>query len=263
MKLFWSFTRQAFHNTVIFRFEFWMRLVWVYLTMYGIFWVWRTLFAQRPGAFNVTFEQMVTYGLLGMALDLIMDVDTEWYISNQARTGAIDTDLMKPLDFHLYMLARSTGEMLFSLGSLGVPAFLIGYFFFHLQLPSSLVAGLLFAFSLVLGFWLIFHLGFLLGLVSLLTFDIRHISWAYYSSIAFLAGQLIPLWLFPGPLRALAEVLPFKGIYYVPISIYIGTFSGASALEAIGFQLAWSVGLALFARWAWGRVQTRLIVQGG
>jgi len=263
MRVFWAFTRQAFHNTVIYRFEFWLRLFSIFLTMYGIYWIWKVLYTQRPGAFNVSFGQMVTYGVLGMALEIFLDVGPEWYIATQVRTGAIDTDLMKPLDFHLHMLARSSGEMLFSLGVLALPTFLIGHFLFELQLPRDATTGLLFAISLVFGFLVFFHLGFLLGMLALVTLDIRSISWAYYSLVSFFAGQMIPLWLFPQTLRSIAEVLPFKSVYYIPISIYIGTFSGSSAIQAIGFQIIWVLALVLISRWAWSKVHTRLIVQGG
>jgi len=263
MKIFWSFTRQAFHNTVIYRFEFWLRLVSAFLWMYSIQWVWRTLYTQRPGAFGVSLEQMVTYGVLGMVLETFLDVGPEWYMATQVRSGAIDTDLMKPLDFHVHMLARSTGEMLFSLGVISIPALLIGYTLFDLQLPPDVSTGLLFGISLVLGYLVLFHLGFLLGSLALVTLDIRSISWAYYSLVSFFAGQMVPLWLFPQFLRVLAEALPFKSVYYIPMSIYIGTFTGAAALQAIAFQAVWAVVLLLISRWAWSRVRARLVVQGG
>ncbi len=263
MKIFWSFARQAFHNAAVYRFEFWMRFVSIFLTMYSIHWVWRTLYTQRPGAFGVSLEQMVTYGLLGMALEAFLDVGPEWYIAMQVRSGAIDTDLMKPLDFHVYMLAMSTGEMLFNLGVLSVPALVMGHYLFNLQLPPNVSAGLLFGISLVFGYLVLFHLGFLLGSLVLVTLDIRSISWAYYSLVSFFAGQMVPLWLFPQFLRALAEALPFKSVYYIPMSIYIGTLAGESALQAIGFQVIWAVLLVLVSRWAWRQVHARLIVQGG
>ena len=40
MRLFWSFTRQAFHNTVVYRVEFWMRLVSILLAMYSRSFLW-------------------------------------------------------------------------------------------------------------------------------------------------------------------------------------------------------------------------------
>ena len=179
MKLFWAFARQAFHNSAVYRFEFWLRLFSIYLLMYCIYWVWKTLYTQIPGAFGVSLGQMVTYGVLGMALEIFLDVGPEWYMAQQVRTGAIDTDLMKPLDFHIHMLARSAGEMMFSLGILAIPAFAIGHFLFGLQLPTDVLHGLLFAVSLLLSFFVFFHLSFLLGTLTVVTLDIRSIAWAY------------------------------------------------------------------------------------
>src|SRR5574342_274470 len=204
---------------------------------------------------------MVTYGILGMALEIFLDVGPEWYIATQVRTGAIDTDLMKPLDFHLHMLARSAGEMAFSLGILALPSFLIGHYLFNLRLPASLTDGLLFAVSVIFSFFVFFHISFLLGTLTVITLDIRSIAWAYYSLVAFFSGQVVPLWLFPEFLRKISEVLPFQAVYYIPMSIYIKTLNGNAALQALGLQAFWACVLAVFSRWAWGRVQTRLTVQ--
>ncbi len=263
MRIFWSFTRQAFHDTVVYRFEFWLHLLSVFLRMYAIQWVWRVLYTQKPGTFGVSLAQMVTYGLLGIVLETFLAVGPEWYMAEQVRTGAIDTDLMKPLDFHVHMLARGTGEMLFSLGVVAIPSLLIGNVLFGIQLPSNAWTGPLFAVSALLGFLVAFHLNFLLGSLVLVTFDIRSVSWAYYSLVTFFSGQMVPLWLFPAFLRVVADGLPFKSIYFIPMSIYIGTAAGEAALRAIGFQAVWMVLLVLISRWAWSRVQARLVVQGG
>lgn len=263
MRLFWAFTRQAFHATTIYRFEFWLRFVSIFLGMYGVYFVWHTLYQQSPGAFNVTAQQMITYGVLAIGLDLVLDVGPEWYMSNQVRTGLIDTDLMKPLDFHFYMLARSAGEMLFSLGILAAPMLAIAFLLYDLMFPADLATLALFSISLVQAFLVFFHIGFLIGLLSLVTQDIRSISWAYFSVVHFTAGQMIPLWLFPDTLRRIVELLPFQSIYYIPVSIYIGTFKGASAYQALFTQTFWVVVLTLICRLAWNSVHNKLISQGG
>ena len=95
------------------------------------------------------------------------------------------------------------------------------------------------------------------------TLDIRSIAWAYFAVVSFFSGQVVPLWMFPDALRVVAEVLPLQAGYYIPMSIYIGTFSGPAAWSALGFQLLWAAVLALCARLAWGFVHKRLTVQGG
>lgn len=263
MKLYWSFARAIFANAAIFRFEFWMRLVSLSLWMYSISRVWHILFTQRPGAFGVTLEQMVTYGVLGVLMESLLDVGPEWYMSEQVRTGKIDTDLMKPVDFHGLMLAMASGEVFFNLGVLAIPGLALAYFFLDVRLPGDPLTAALFVVSVVLGFLVLFHIAFLLGSLSIVTLDIRSFAWAYYSLVGFFAGQMVPLWLFPDFLRRIAEVLPFQSIYFIPMSIYVGTLTGARALQGLGLQMLWAALLLVASRWVWGRVHRRLVVQGG
>ncbi|HEY9528989.1 MAG TPA: ABC-2 family transporter protein, partial [Anaerolineales bacterium] len=240
MKVFLAFARQSFQTTLIYRFDFWLRVSTILLLMYSIRWVWIALYAQRPGAFGVSLEQMVTYGVLSMAVEnLFYSFGVHYYISRQVRTGAIDGDLLKPLDFHFHMLARSVGEMLFRLFIMILPAILCGYMFFGLQPPVTSLAGFLFAIALLIGYFISFHLGFLLGALSLVTLEIHSIDWAFNALTRFFSGQLVPLWLFPGALGTLAALLPFGSLLATPLSIYTGVLQGEAILTAIGLQLFW------------------------
>lgn len=263
MRILWSFARQTFQFIAAYRFDFFMEFVLAIVRMYGIYWVWKILYTQRSGAFGVTLEQMTTYGVMGMALEMFIWSRPQWYMATQIKSGAIDTDLMKPLDFHLYMLARSIGEMIIGVAVLGLPALLIAYVLLGVQFPPDVVTGLMFVLSLLLGFLLLFHLNFLIGSLAIVALDIRHISWAYFSIVRFLGGQIVPLWLFPPFVAFLAEVLPFKGTYYIPISIYIGRLTGMDAIRGLGFQAIWLVALVLLSRILWSAAHRRLVVQGG
>lgn len=265
MKIFFSFIRQAFHNTAAYRFEFWLQLVSSFFMMYSVYWVWTTLYTHKPGAFGVSMEQMITYGVLGMALESIFHParGPQTYMESQVRTGSIDVDLMKPIDFQLHMLARNTGEIIFRCATLVIPALIVGYLFLGFRLPYSLSNGLMFTISIVLGYLTLFSLSFLLGLLAMVTLNIQSISWSYNAIVRFFSGQMVPLWLFPTFLGFIVGFLPFKGIYFVPISIYIGKLQGYEAIRAILFQIFWIVVLFIIGRIVWLRVHSRLVVQGG
>ena len=264
MKLFWAFARQSFQTSAIYRFDFWLRVSTIPILMYSIRWVWMALYEQRPNAFGVSLEQMVTYGVLSMAIEnLFYSFGVQYYMSQQVRSGAIDVDLLKPLDFHFHMLARNTGQMLFRLFIMILPAILCGYLFFGLQPPATWLAGFQFAFALLLGSLVGFHLEFLLGSIALVTLEIHSIDWAFNALLRFVSGQLVPIWLFPGVLRTLAVVLPFRSIFATPLSIYTGVLSGDAIIAAIGSQLFWLATLTFISRWLWGRVQMRIVSQGG
>ena len=264
MKVFWAFARQSFQTTVIYHFDFWLRVSTILLLMYSIRWVWTALYTQRPAAFGVSLEQIVTYGVLSMAVtNLFYSFGVQYYISQQVRSGAIDGDLLKPLDFHFHMLARSVGEMLFRLFIMIIPAILCGYLFFDLQPPVTSLAGILFAVTLLIGYLVSFHLGFLLGALSLVTLEIHSIDWAFDALTRFFSGQFVPLWLFPGVLGTLAALLPFGSLLATPLSIYTGVLAGDAILRAIGLQLFWLAALVLLSRWLWARIQARIVSQGG
>ncbi|WP_139787158.1 ABC transporter permease [Cohnella massiliensis] len=265
MRLFRSFSRQAFHNTAVYRFDFWLQLVAACLMMYSVHWVWNTLYAQSPQAFGVSLRQMIAYGILGMALETVFAPGRgpQTYMAEQVKTGSIDTDLSKPLDFHFHMLARNFGETLFRFCALVVPSLLVGAAFLGLQPPPGFGNLLLFLVSLLLGYFVLFSLNFLVGTAAVLTLDIGSVSWAYNALLRFFAGQMVPFWLFPDFLEAVARCLPFQSIYYIPITIYIGKADGAAALEGILLQAGWALLLLAACRLAWNRVQSRLIVQGG
>jgi ABC-2 type transport system permease protein len=263
MKIFWSFTRQAFQFVTAYRFDFFAEIFLTLLRMYSVYWVWRILYTQRPGAFGVDMQQMITYGVLGMALEIFMWSRPQQYMARQVKSGAIDTDLMKPLDFHFHMLARSLGETLVGLTVLAIPALGIAYFVLGVNLPPDIATGLLFVISLGLGYLVLFHLNFLIGSLAIVALDIRHINWAYFSVVRFFGGQIVPLWLFPPFLAWLAGALPFQSTYFIPMSIYIGNLTGAEAMQAIAFQLVWLVVLVLLSRLLWNWAHRRLVVQGG
>ena len=263
MKIFWAFTRQAFQFVSAYRFNFFAEIFLTLLRMYAIYWVWRVLYTQKPGAFGVSMDQMVTYGALGMALEIFMWSRPQYYISRQVKSGAIDTDLMKPLDFHFHMLARSIGETFVAVIALATPALAMAYFLLGVQLPPDVPTALLFVASLVLGYLVLFHMNFLLGALSVVVLDIRHINWAYFSVVRFFGGQMLPLWLFPPVVGTIAHALPFQATYYIPMSIYIGELTGADAIRAIEIQLIWLVTLVVVSRLTWGWAHRHLVVQGG
>jgi len=263
MKTFWAFARQNFHATAVYRLDFWLRVASTPILMYGTRWVWTTLYTQHPGAFAISLQQMVTYAVLAMAIENLFYTGPLYYIAQQVKSGAIDVDLLKPLDFHFHMLARSTGEMFFRIIVIALPAMLVGYFLFDLQLPATLQTGSMFVVAFLLGYLVNFHLDFLLGTIATVTLDIHSIDWAFQATSRFFSGQFVPLWLFPGALGIVANILPFRSIFSTPLSIYAGVLQEGTIIQALGFQLLWLIILLMLSRWLWGRVQIRIVSQGG
>jgi ABC-2 type transport system permease protein len=265
MKLFLSFARQAMVEMTAYLFEFWMETLASFLAMYGVYWLWNTLYRHRPDLFTVSLDQMLTYAMLAMILDIFLRSSSlpRWYITHQVRTGDIQMDLLRPLDFPFHLLARSTGMSLYTMLIPGLPSVFLGVLFLGLKGPASPQAALLFLPSLVLAFLVSFGLEFLMGMIAVYAIEVRRISWVYFSVARFFSGQMFPLWIFPPLLAQIAMLLPFQALVNIPLSIYIGRLEGAQAVQAMGLQAAWAISLMLIGRLLWSRAYRKLTVQGG
>lgn len=265
MKLFLSFTKLEFQTIAMYRQEFWLRILNNLVVMYGAYWLWNTLYSRDPSLFTVSREQMLAYGMLAMLMDTLFYAsnNVRWYIMEQVRSGAIQMDLLRPLDFLFHLLARNVGQMIFAMLTLGVPGFLAGALFLGLRPPTSLQDGLLFLISLIPAYLTAFSLNFLVGMISVYTINIQRIGWMYYAVLRFFSGQLVPLWFFPPFLGVVAALLPFRCIIGIPLSIYIGRLPLDQALASLGLQSLWAAALLGVCQLGWGRAHARLTVQGG
>jgi len=264
MKVLYAFIRTAFHNAFIYRVDFWVRLLSIFIMMYASYSLWTILYRQIPDAFGMDLETMTTYGVLGMMLVSFVDAasNVSYYIAEQVRMGTLELDLMKPLDFIVHMLFRNLGEFFLLLVTNGLPGLLFAYLFLDFKPPVSPEAGVAFLISLFLGYLVFFGISFLMGMLSIVTLDIRSYSWVFWSVVQFASGQLVPIWMFPPAFAAVILALPFKDIYFAPMSIYVGAQQGSIA-EILLSQVVWAIGLILASWLVWLRVQKRITVQGG
>lgn len=265
MKLFWSFARQAFHRGAMYRLEFWLMVLNNFVWMFSAYWLWRVLYTQKAGAFNVSMDQMVTYALVSSVISIALrpSSNVAFMIAEKIKSGEIVMDILKPLDFHLHILARNVGETLFFTVFVGLPTLFIAYFLLGMRLPVSPEAGFLFLISVVIGYGVLFSLSYLFGLLSIFTVDIRNIWWAYTSTTRFFSGSEIPLWLFPLFLSRAADLLPFKCAYAIPLSIYIGKFGPGEIAGGLALQVFWLLALVIAGRLLWRLAHRRLTIQGG
>ncbi len=259
-----AFMRSEFYNLSIYRVSFWLNFVYTFLMMYSVGYVWRALYAANPTATGVNLAQMISYAVLGVALESIMHPRSgpQTYMMEQIRKGTIEMDILKPIDFQFYMFAKNVGQTAVRFLFLVLPSLIAAYFLFSLQLPG-LEAFFGFICSIFLAIVVSFHLNFMLGLLGMVTMNIQNINWGYNAVLRFFSGQMVPLWIFPGILGIISNFLPFRCIYAIPMSIYIGNHSGIGMLEVLGIQAVWVILLGIASRMLMRYVFGRVMIQGG
>ena len=264
LRLLTSFVRTSFRNSAIYRFDFWINNLSIFIMMYAMNSLWSILYQQSPEAFGLTRDQMCTYGVLGILLLPIIGTPgaIRLYIAQQVRMGTLELDLLKPLDFILHLCLRNLGRLAVELIARGLPGLLFAFLVLQIEQPASRLAGFGFAGSLLLGYFVFLGFDLLVGMLAIVTLDIRSYGWAINSLIRFASGQFVPLWMFPVPLATIAWALPFWTGYHAPMSIYIGA-DQQPILQILLLQGAWMIGLFVAARLVWRRLHRRLVIQGG
>ncbi|GLW27838.1 ABC transporter permease [Actinoplanes regularis] len=233
-------------------------LVWILLVTR----VWSAAFQDREVVAGLTLESTVVYLTLASLQAAVINTPVTWIMSSRVRSGEVLFDVSRPLGYPGQMLALQAGQSMIQVAVMVLVTPVAGLLG-GLSGPAGLTAGLLYPVALVLGWVLNALLTLLIGLSAFWTVDNVGITVLYRFVAAFLAGATVPLIFFPGPLRTLAEALPFRFVVYQPAAIYIGQVDGAEALGGFALSLAWIVILAGVVGLTWRRAYRRIVVHGG
>lgn len=229
--------------------------------------VWTAVFPASEQAVSgghvITLSTQITYSTLATVQ---FSLFSPWQVSlvpQRVRDGTIAIDLTRPVSFNGQMLA---GQLGYTLGNAPFALFALPFAVLvgGMQPPALAEAGFGYVASLALGYLVAVLLGALMGMVAFWTLELKGIMLVYGMVSQFLSGALVPLWFMPGWLRGIAQWLPFQGMDYTPIAIYLGQSGGTSGvLAAVGVQAAWVLVLSVLL-WAVSmRALWRVTVQGG
>jgi ABC-2 type transport system permease protein len=130
-------------------------------------------------------------------------------------------------------------------------------------LPLTPAAAAGYAVSLVLAYLISLMIWLVVGMGGFWMTSTQGLRFLLSTIQSFLSGAVVPLWFLPDVLRTVLQLLPFQGMAFLPLSIFVGQATGIDILVALGIQLFWVVVLALMAAFVWRRAQWKLVVQGG
>ncbi|MDD5190635.1 MAG: ABC-2 family transporter protein, partial [Dehalococcoidales bacterium] len=238
-------------------------LLWLIVNVY----IWQALMGAKGGvstsAGTISFQQMVTYTVISSVISAVIGNNITNIIDERIRSGDIAMDLVKPVSFQGLMFSSNIGETIFRLAFRTLPVLIIGFALYHISLPT-MSNFLFFCVSLAGSVLMYFIFRFIIALVAFwYPAPTWHWVWILDLAIDIFAGAFIPLWFFPSAIVKFADFLPFKLIYYVPISIYLGRYEIHEIPLLILQQIMWLAvlygGMALM----WKQAVRKLTIQGG
>ena len=200
--------------------------------------IYRALYAGKPQA--MPLSQITSYVWLQQAFfRMLLASDPE--LMDKIRTGSIAYDLCRPLNLYGFYYVRIMAQKM--TGSLlrAAPMLL---FAFLLPLCVSALE------NITMGF-------------TMRTLDSRGMQALLNLLMMILAGNILPLTLFPDSWQRVITLLPYAQLLDAPIRLYTGQTAASEAPRILLIQAAWILVLAGIGLLFWRVNQKRLEIQGG
>ncbi len=186
-----------------------------------------------------------------------------WQINFEVRSGALAMRLLRPVHplwaYAAEGVAAMPMRLLVSLPVAVLALVLVGTG----RLAHDPASWLLWAVS-VAGAWLITLLvNFVIGCASLFVESSTKLMDAWLVFFFVLSGYLVPVDLFPRPIAAAVDWLPFRYQLGLPVEIMTGAHGTRAALALVARQWAWVAAALAATAFAWRRGVRRFAAYGG
>ena len=240
-------------------------VLWLFRTMVQLYllrMVWTALYAGQESVNGIPATMMIVYLTVAMLQDFLIQPVIVYEIDQRIMRGTVASDLVRPVGFMQQMLAYDLGGVLGRAPVLliAIPvSMLVG----SLRLPPSPEAAIGYAMSLVFAYLISSMIWLIVGLGGFWMTNTQGLRFLMGTVQGFLAGAVVPLWFLPDALRVVLQLLPFQGMAFLPVSIFVGQTTGVDIVVALAIQIFWVVVLAALAVTVWKRAQDKLVVQGG
>lgn len=241
----------------------WGAFVVTLLQIFVFYYIWMAIYKFDSVINGIDKAQIVTYIILSRIIYTQLIYGFIPRIGRRIQTGDITMDLLKPIDFQLFMFYGRIGDFLSFFIMTAIPVLLICSLFFKIQAPLSLFTLICFILSLFLAVTVSFFVEYWIGLLTFYT----NYSWGLQTFqealVSLFSGVLVPLSFFPGWLKIITNILPFQQMSYSPVSIYLGLVKGHQILDVLAFQVLWVIILYLFSKMFYSFAIKKITVQGG
>ena len=225
--------------------------------------LYRALYESKPQTMPI--EHVTTYVWMQQAFfRMLLASDPD--LLDKIRNGNISYDMCRPVDMYWFYYARIAAQKL--MGSLlrGIPMLIFaaflpkGWGFIPPASVTGLVTGLL---GLMIGLLCVSALENITMAFTMRTLDPRGMQSLLNLLMLILAGNILPLTLFPDSWQKVITLLPYAQLLDGPIRLYTGEYSGAEAPQILLIQLVWTVVLIMLGYSMWNANKKHIIVQGG
>jgi ABC-2 type transport system permease protein len=253
----------AIQEAMAYRASFFVNIVSQLVFYIAIFFVWKAVYAGGSMIGDMEWNDMQGYLLVSLFTSALISGSSEFRVSRAIWTGNIAVELIRPVDYQKANFAITVGNGLAE----GVLVAVIGLVFAMLigftAPPDNPITWLYFALAMIFSFMTKFLIVYIFGLFNFWTTSGMGLAWIRKGVTDFFSGAIIPLSFFPGWLQTITNILPFRGIVFVPATIFIERMSESQVLVSFAVEIAWIAGLWYLAKLIWHFAMRKVTIHGG
>ncbi|MCA9948465.1 MAG: ABC-2 family transporter protein [Anaerolineales bacterium] len=221
------------------------------------------LYGARQEVDGLTVQGVITYTAVTQALIAYLSFFGWTDLMDSVHSGEVAADLLKPMNFIGFWMARDLGRAMIMFLLRGVTLIMVYTLVFDLIVPETAVQWCAFFIALVLAWLVSFAWRFLINLAAFWTPNALGIGRFGFMLAWFFSGMIMPLPLFPDWIQKIAYLTPFPYMLDVTAEIFIGTLSSRDITTALTLQALWGIGLLLVNQIVLRVGVRRLVILGG
>ena len=224
------------------------------------------LWSQRPDAGGYDATDAVTYVWIGQALLMTVALwggGTTDDLADRIRSGDVAVDLYRPVNLLGWYLAGDLGRAAYHLLTRGLAPTVVGWILFDIRWPASAPAALGVLLSILLAVTVSFAMRFLFASSAFWLLDAQGARMLSGVLALFWSGMVLPLVIFPGPLKQVALALPWASYLQTPADIWLGHRTGWSMVGGLGLQAFWAATLLACCQVVLRAATRKVVLQGG
>lgn len=261
-RVYLEFAKKSFQNNIVYRMDYLAGVLNAIVMIFVNISIWKAIYEEEEALDGVQFKIVATYIVLSFLMQVVYMMD-EYFIEGKVRSGLISSDLLKPINFNLYIFSYNLGTTCFRLLMQLAPALVLSIFLFNLLPPFSTAMFFYFFVSAVLGYLVLYNLNYIVWMSSFWFYWTFSLVTIKDAAVMIFSGALIPLWFMPQWLIDFIKLTPFDSIFYTPIRVYLGMLPQNEILESMARQGVWVIILFALGRLLWKAAAKKLVVQGG
>ncbi len=210
--------------------------------------IWQSV-NESSGSTFYNIDYMSGYVLISSIIGVFIAFDMNYIpiIESKVRMGTISDELTKPISFLAFNFFEYLGKCLFKFLFNAIPLCLF-FIIYNVKIAINYSFIGYFLLALTFSIFIFFLINVICGMLSFWFVSIGNLHIIIDSSITLFSGAIIPLWLVPTNMQFFFEVLPFKYLFYYPITIFLGLLDRNQIYDVYLRQLLWAVLLFIIAR---------------